>query len=239
MNQEVIEKIRKILVLANNAGATEGEVQSAMAQAKKIAMRHQIDIATVDLEDKSTTTKAGIAVAKDNSVKIHCKYERPYHRYIFNTLMEVFGVMIIPRSVVRNRSNREIVFVNIVGETTDVEICKVLIPWLEKVFPDTYKKFLAHHGIEKPRAAFANGCYHGLMSGIIEANKVAEEELGGADAEVWAVAVVDKEKAVEDAVAEAFPNLITRKAKRTGYSHGAAAYGHSKGKEINLGQVAN
>jgi len=238
MNQEIIEKIRKILVLANNAGATEGEVQSAMAQAKKIAMRHQIDIATVDLEDMSKTTNAGVAVATDNSVKIHCKYERPYHRYIFRTLMDVFGVMIIPRSIVRNRSNREIVFVNIVGEVTDVEICKVLIPWLEKVFPDTFNRYCKATGMKKT-AASGNGCFHGLMKGIIEANKSAEEELDRHDSEVWAVAVVDKEKAVEEAVAEAFPNLITRTARATQYSGQAAAFGYTKGKEINLGQVAN
>jgi hypothetical protein len=237
MNQEVIEKIRKILVLANNEGATEGEVKAAMAQAKKIAMRHAIDIATVDLDDK-TTIKAGVAVARDNSVKIHCKYERPYHRYIFSTLMNVFGTMIIPRSIVRNRSNREILYVNIVGETTDVEICKVLIPWLEKVFPDTFNRYCKENGYPKT-AAMANGCYSGLMTGIQEANIEIVESLAQDEKEIWAVAVVDKEKAIDDFVAEEFPNLETRKSKAVKFSHQAEQFGYSKGKEINLGQVGN
>ena len=49
MHDAIIEKIRKVLALANGKNAYEGEMITALAKAKEMAMRHGIDLATIDI----------------------------------------------------------------------------------------------------------------------------------------------------------------------------------------------
>ncbi len=58
MEQQILEKLKKILRLAANEAATPGEVEAAMARAKEIAMQHNIDLAMVDHTDPNTKAKS-------------------------------------------------------------------------------------------------------------------------------------------------------------------------------------
>ena len=135
IDSAIIEKIRKMLALADDSGAHPGEVENAMAKAKEIAMRHSIDIASISLNVDEKKKKADVTV--NETLKTRSKYEQPYHNSIYCVLESVFGVKVI-RRVYRDRSGGTIVTgLVLIGDPTDVGIAIAIFPWLQKVFPKT------------------------------------------------------------------------------------------------------
>src|SRR5688572_7353970 len=119
VSEDIIEKLTKILRLATDKGATAGEVEAAMGKAKEIAIRHNLDLASIDL-NTDTGRKTEIKIDRAD-IKIRSKNEQKYHRPIYAVMMECFGVRVITLSFGG---------VCFVGETVDVLICKQLFPWL-------------------------------------------------------------------------------------------------------------
>lgn len=85
-SNDVIEKLKKVLNLATR-GATEGEMEAAWKRAKEIAMRYNIDLASVDVSDSKSTSKKKAEAGK---FSIRSKYEQPYHRWVNFVLEECF-----------------------------------------------------------------------------------------------------------------------------------------------------
>src|SRR6266545_1551430 len=90
---EIVNKIRKCLALANGLNATQGEMETAMGKAKEIAMRYNIDITNVSMTDP--TSQGGMEIEEDRSLKIRSQYQQPYHKWIFHILEEVFEIRIL------------------------------------------------------------------------------------------------------------------------------------------------
>jgi hypothetical protein len=122
-----------------------------------------------------------------------------------------------------------------VGEANDITICKVLFPWLEDVFYNTYYQ-LMKSGRIKSCAADKNGVWNGMAWGIIEANKREEEKLSKNEQQTMALMVVDKKALIDKRVADLFPRCKTTKIKRQ-TSDTALGLGYAKGKQINLRQM--
>ena len=234
MNNQVIEKIKKILKLANGAGASQGEIEAAMAKAKEVAMRYNIDLASVDVGSEDEL-KASMSVEKDSSLRTRSKYKQPYHDWLFAVLEGVFSVKII-QTVHNEYNGKRISALHIIGETVDVAICKEVYPWLEKVFPRTLSKAVSQ-GILTYSAADTNGCYSGLYSGIIEVNRQEEEKLEVEDKNRYALVVKQKDELVQEKLQEEFPHLKYNKARARQYNPFAADYGRREGRKINLNQV--
>jgi hypothetical protein len=64
MNDAVVDKIRKCLNLANGKNATQGEMENAMAKAKEIALRHNIELASINLSE-GRNASAGMEIGKE------------------------------------------------------------------------------------------------------------------------------------------------------------------------------
>lgn len=227
---EIIEKLKKILALANDKGAPQGEVEAALAKAKEIAMRHAIDLAGIDLNGKDEgapgmeTDRADIA--------FRSKKPQKYHRWILLVLNHVFGIETV--TTWSGPLGQHYVFI---GEPTDVAISQLLFPWLEDVFYKTYTQ-AKKLGLAVPNAASKNAVYIGLARGIIEANERAEAALSPDDKSKWALVVVNKEALVQKRMHEEFPNLRTAKAARPLSINGQALqYGRDEGRKINLRQT--
>ena len=221
-NQEVLEKLKKILTLANDAGAQPGEVEAAMAKAKEIAMRHQIELASVDLHGTDEEKACGIEVQRVN-VKFRSQRPQKYHRFICALFSKIFGVTTV-------QTWQQYVFI---GEAVDVAICQALFPWLEDVFYSTYNK-AANAGIITRCAASKNGIYSGLYRGILDANRREEAKLSTEDKSKWALVVVNKEALVQQRVAQEFPTLTKSRNRALSSDAVARMHGYQKGRQINL-----
>jgi len=227
MNTAIIEKLKKILILANDKGAQPGEIEAAFGKAKEIAMRHGIDIAGIDISGKDEG-KDGADTMTIERVDVATRSKNPqkYHRFICALLQEVFGVSVI-------RLWDCYVFI---GEATDVAICRALFPWLEDVFYSTYYKAKLA-GIVISCAADKNGIYSGLYNGMLSANRKAEAALNTEDRSKWAMVVRSKESLVKAKVEEEFPTLQQARRSRLSTNSRAWDHGYREGQKIRLNQV--
>lgn len=235
MNNEVIEKLKKVLALANRGGTPE-EAETALAKAKELAIRYNINLASVDVSD-TEKTKSSIEVKEDRELKTRSKYRQPYHSPIAQVLMDCFDVHIIWEKW-RENNGIKVDNIVIIGEVVDVTICKEVFPWLEKVFPRTLSKAVSTGELTYSMAD-TNGCYQGLAAGIVSANKRAEQNLSSADAGKYAMVVRSKKDKVEELVEMLYPNLEDRKSRAKNISSYAYHHGLKEGQKIKLGQMGS
>ena len=230
----VIEKIRKMLALAGDKAASKGEIENAMAKAKEIAMRHAIDIASIIPKNGNKATVHDIQ--KDSTLKTRSVREQPYHRYVYNVIMEVFEIDLVRSGHKDCYGDWVTTAIHLIGDPTDIEIVKVIFPWLESIFPRTLSRLVKKHELTA-RAADANGFFLGMAQGIVEANKREEEKLSEEDKQTYALVVVGKQEAIQKAKEELFPKLNKPKSNRRAHNGFAIALGQEEGRKVNLNQV--
>lgn len=81
---KIISKIRKLLALANNAAATDGERDNAMRQAHAMLAKYNLDVATVE-------AATGKATAGEERVEQESEfYGRPWARRVCGAIAELF-----------------------------------------------------------------------------------------------------------------------------------------------------
>lgn len=227
MNEQVLEKLKKILRLADNSAATKGEVEAAMARAKEIAMQHDIDLSTINFEDPAAKAKS-FDIEK-GTVGFGSSREYPYHRWITHVLKEVFGVYVV-------RLGAGYAFI---GDKNDVAVCKELFPWMESIYRNSFQAKVKA-GLLYQSAGDRNGFYRGFTAGLLEANrKVVAETLSkqNVDKNKYAMVLRNKETAIEAAVPGFFPNLRDARKSATRVNYSAFNTGHAEGKKVNLNQV--
>lgn len=227
IDEALLDKLKKILRLANDKGATPGEVEAAMGKAKALAERHQIDIAMVDFQHDPTGKSFSVEVEKA-PVELRSKRHQLYHDAIWNIFRKVFGVHCI---MFGRRSN----LMCFVGEVTDVAICKELLPWLEDVFYSAYHN-AKKAGLVYSCAAHKRGIYYGLATGILAVNK--SKDLPQQEADCLAMVVRRKEDVIQDKLKEFFPKLKTGKERNIEINERAYRHGVVEGRKIKLDQLS-
>lgn len=234
VDPSVLEKLRKVLVLAAQ-GATEGEMQAAMARAKDIALKYNVDLASVALEDPKKV-KAGIQVGKDDTIKTKSKYMRKHHNFLFWIVKDCFGVDAIISTSARG-SRKEWNRIWFVGESNDLVIAKEVFKWLDELFPELFRKYIKRGDLDNV-AADAHGFYHGLASGIIDRN-IRQEEVQAAkvDRNAWAIVLRSKEEAVQEFKKQEFPDLKDSKVQVKKQSGLALMLGREEGRKLTLKQA--
>lgn len=234
INDAIIEKIRKCLALGNHASASQGEAQAALARAREIAMKHDIDLASIELEDPKAAP-AVTEVKQDESQNIRSKFIQPYHKYVFSLLRKCFGVHVIQCR--RPEYNGTVmVRLTFIGTPTDIAVAKEIMPFLESVFPKIFNRAVREGRLSERRADL-NGCYEGIYYGILQENRRQEDALTPQQGQTWAVVVRHKEDAIEQFLKEQFPHLKEIKNREKQTSRHARNLGYEAGRKIKLGQL--
>jgi len=232
MNKDIVEKLRKILELAVR-GATQGEMEAAMARAKALAMRYQIDLTTIGpRKEKNPSASLNIDHAH---IQSSTRYVRPYHNWVLRTLEEVFDVrFLVWKRCIGSHLHWTQVFC--IGEEADIVIATTLFPWLEKLFPALHYKAVKEGKILKNHA-HENGYYLGLHNAIKRTSKREEEKLTTNDRNAFALVVYDKKAAIESKLLELAGGKCAKGRSRKSYDATAEAWGLEDGKGINLNQL--
>lgn len=234
--EEILDKLRKILALAGDKAAQPGEVEAAMAKARELAIRHNIELGSVKIEGDEKSV-GGIEVEKNSTLRIKSKYQQPYHRWIFQIMRNVFDVHVI-LTCHWTYNGKVISAIHVVGEPTDVAIAIAVFPFLEQTFPAIFNRAVKNR-ILTTAAADMNGCYGGIYRGIVEANKREEEKLTPKEAQCFALIVRDKEALIEAATKEFFPDMTQGRRSSIQSSLEGRAHGYKEGSKINLRQVGS
>lgn len=225
-NQAVIDQLQKILALADEgSGATEAEMQTAMAMAQKLALKHNLDLAAVmasgSAEEKSNAIKTERTDLKPRGASLQTE-----HRYIFRVLQQVFDVDVI---MFGRRG------FCLVGEKTDVAMAQFAFKFLENTYSKLMRRFIREvrcrdgYGTADEQHSF----YSGLSRGIISANQRHKAE-AKAENPGYTLVLVNKEAIVKARVAQEFPKLKITKQRDFDYDDSAASHGMEAGRKIKL-----
>jgi len=236
MNSVIIEKLKKILARSTEgSGASEAEMQTAMAMAQKLAVENNIDLASI-----SSTAQDGneIEVERVELSSNRSDRQRPHHDSIHTVLQNCFDVRVIYFGMHTSR------FV-LVGEKTDVALATFCFHWLDKAYLNLFRKWdeANPRGSYDSDAVRRRSYYQGLGWGIISNNKRAKEEAvktatvsgeASVSADSYALVLVNKKEAVEAKVEEEFPDLRKTKPRDLEIDYTARSAGHERGQKIKL-----
>lgn len=229
MDSNILEKLKKILALAER-GATEGEMQAAMAKAQQLAIEHNIDLGSIQLD----TGKAPTIETDKNVLKSEASGQwRPHHDALYRILKACFQVEMIKTTWHDGKAAQAV----IVGEKTDVAIATYVWHWLDGLFPKLHRAYCNNLGISHTPADTAvrrRSYYDGLEVGIISTNRRAVRAMDQANADKYAIVLVKKEEVVQARYKDEFPH-VKKGSTRVKQTHDGAYYaGAEKGRTIKL-----
>lgn len=216
--ETVVEKVRKMLALAHDKGATENESQSAMLMAQRLMAKHNITVSDVDVEDDEKE------VVHENVTEIQ--------RTIWwkKSLASVIGgnFRCITYTQRYGNGKSSIVFL---GLKEDVEIAKEVFAFaIDSIqhYANKYVRKISNEGYS------TSGVRNDFMRGYIQGLNKQFEEQKANNQELALVLVLDKE------VEKARDNMSFRKAQQSkvasARSQKAFSSGFDKGKNFDYGR---
>ena len=239
VSNEVVEKIRKLLALGSSQNQHESE--RALMKARELALRHEIDLATIDpfagekrVEEKYEQTQ--VPTGKRRSI---CQ------RYISWIIANHFKCKVLYGG--GRWHGTHLVFV---GRTSDIKMAEYVQSYLTETFFRCWNEYKKATGATlSERNSFFHGFYNGLDAKLskealtVKAHVLSEIEIAKGQGAAESVnqshalmVVTDKEK-LDEAVHTFFPKLGTYRGGRGGggsHSSSAMAAGRVAGGSCNI-----
>ena len=181
MDNKLIEKIQKLISLADSPN--ENEAKAAMAKAQELMLKHNIDMRSVQNHDSEYVHETTDTF----------KREHPNMKYINNLINEFFFVKVV-KSCRRGGS-----YFNYIGEKNNVDTALHTVNFLKATFDRLWKEYKAETGAGRgSKSSFIYGLYKGLEAKLTEQRMAAEQQYG--------LVLVDDPRA-EEKMREIFNNL--------------------------------
>lgn len=215
--KEIIEKLRKLLRLGESSNMHEAEL--AMQRAQEIATKWRISLSELSESEQNA----------ESYTREDIRRKRTFHqRFIDWIVRKHFNVHVILKGDGG---------VWYVGKPSDIEFAKFVNDYLCAEFPRQWGFFRktipgAH------MHTFFHGMWKGLDEKLTEARKATEarEFFGRPEAaNKYALVVVDRQRALGQAVRGFFPRLGSA-GRGTLYNNNAASFagGHAAGRAVNI-----
>lgn len=224
--QEIIEKLRKLLRLATDKAATQGEAEAAMQKAQELALRYKVELA--GLEHAERPAEEYTEDRQQRRKTFQAKYVEWIVRKHFNVSM-VYG------------AGGQLF---VIGKRTDIEFAKWVTEFLEGEFPRLWQSYQRETRCNQgARVNYFYGVYTGLDAKLtenkqrVEGEAIIEAEMNG-DRRIAAnyqLAVVSDQKALAAAMKRFHPNLKFSGRSTINIRHESAiAAGQRAGRNINI-----
>ena len=212
MHNSVEEKIRALLRLANDAGASEHEASLAMERAHALLLKHNLDIATIELgEDSEVEQVVDEAFGKN--------YSQKWRRVLAGAIAKHNYC-----HTFRYTSPDGVVVFRIVGRPHNVAATREMAIWLMGQVADLTRErwgieanVLEQTGDTKEQD-WKDGFAFGIITRLKE--RLAEQKAGeeGRDSNVRAL-VVDLASETNGFMEGAYPNLVSRTVRFDGAAY--------------------
>jgi len=181
---EIIDKIKKLLSRSETAkGSTQAEAEGALMAAQRLALKHGIDLASIDMTED---TSAGEPIVQQPFTPTRegggpCAARLPScHKFIAWILKPYFGVKIIEctefmeyvdKGVKKTGNVKSLSFV---GRQTNVSVAIYVYGFLHREFMDLWHKHRKE--IDAPMSS-RNSFFYGLYVGLNEKFKVEKKKI--------------------------------------------------------------
>lgn len=201
-NQEerLHQRIRKLLALAGSSN--EHEAALALARAKALVSRHQLD--TVALSEQSSFVHESINTGRQRMPR--------YRSAICSLLLEHFAVRVIIAGTYDQHRNLVLKTVELLGRSQDVAIARHCYHFLEERLATLWRA--QGHRFSKRGRAARNSYLLGLVAGFREALKGEKQREQTHISAVQANALMLSEERLSNFVGERFPRLRSQRRQR-------------------------
>jgi hypothetical protein len=229
MNNELIEKIKKLLALSESSNEHESSLALQMAQ--NLAIKHNIELATVkayDSNKEEDIKTINISVGKRSPI---------VNRYVTNIVRNHFQIRIIKLGT-RDQGFSYI----FVGTPTNNQIAKFVFEFLTHEFTRRWNKYSSKKSVQtKERTSFYTGMYNGLDQKLRDQKKQTEDTINDPSIKNnYSLMIVNQTENLNKAVAKMFPKLTyTKSYTRNTIYDNAYSDGVKQGKEININSQLN
>lgn len=218
----IIKRIKKLLTLANNSGATEAEAKNAMAMAQRLMTKYNISMANVgsnkpserNIRHEQYFTRKGSLNPADKEIAV-----------ILNRFYKVKILFSGGCSLV------------MVGTPEDIEIAKYVHGYLRAVFFKCWNSF-------KETVAFPNKAdyYFGLQTGICERMQEAENSAKSEETQEackkYELVLVKNKEAIANYIYDTFGKLGRSRRRSASRMDANSFYaGKAKGSTISINQA--
>lgn len=235
ISDSLVNRIKGLLRLATSNNQHEAEL--AMARAKQLCVKYELDIASIQAFDEKPVNEP---IVKGESVNLGRRMSICQH-YISNILQDYFNVRVIYFG--GRHGGKRIVFV---GRQRDIDLATYLNNYLNQEFLRLWRKYYSDNEINgvslKDRGGFLYGLKQGLADKLRESQKITEEEVFTAAPveklekikECYALAVVNHKKNLEDKLGEFYPHLRKNSHYHSIKNYNSIGAGREAGRNISV-----
>ena len=234
MDNNIVEKIKKLLRLSESSNQHEAE--SALSFAKELATRHEIDLYSIDAWKDQQETETFERVDIDAGQRLCVASD-----YVGSIIIQHFGTRVI---YFGNRvSGRKIAFI---GKKNEVEIAQFVYSFLSETMMRLWRQYQIRNQIDTShRTSWFMGFYNGLSAKLTAAKEKAESEsFASLDqdkvAEVknkYALVRVSNEEKLATVVKTHFNNLKNINKQRSVTDYKTYIHGQETGKTVNINRA--
>lgn len=236
VSEDLVNKIKGLLRLATSSNQHEANL--AMQRAKALAVKHEIEIATLDAfsdgkpKNSEPITKDSLNLGKRMSISQHL---------VSRILQDYFNIRVIYSG--GRWSGRSITFV---GRKSDIELAQFLNEHLNNEFLRLWRKYYSENenrGVTlRDRPGFLVGLSQGLSQKLDESQKNTEQESFTACPldkvekikQSYAVAIVNHKQNLQDKVKEFYPHLSKATNTQRVHNYNSIGAGRVMGKSISV-----
>jgi hypothetical protein len=243
--EQVLEKIRKLLALADDAGASEGEVENALKMAQRLMIKHQIE----EDEIKISIDDIGEEFVEQNWVA----GERKYFAWdVLCVIGKRYSVQVIKKGSVANFRYR------VIGDRTSrkitIDTFQKLMPFIRALAKQRYKEYesksadlsslspllrmlAGDFGVSEKVTwkKFLPNYMAGYLQGLDERlqKDLENENISDEEKSKWSLIVVKKDDLVEQYIQDTTKDLKSQKSTTAKNVDEITRVGHQDGKEQN------
>ena len=220
--KSIIQRIRKLLTLANNSGATEAEAQNAMAMAQRLMIKYNISTASIGVNNTVETDIKQEFYMKRKTA------QNPADREIVRILERFYNVKIFFHSGIEGY------YLMMIGTPENIEIAKYVHGYLRNVFFKCWNEYKRTVDFGNERTYYC-GLRMGLYGKLEQAERETKSEASDTDCQKYELAIVNNKEAIMRYVAK----NIKYKTTRTPAYRNLDSYtaGRAKGATISINQA--
>lgn len=229
MNNNIIERLKKLLALAKN-NPSQIEAEAAMVKAQAVAIEHGIDLAMLGASHTENETEI---IREDMEFGQRLP---TVTNYVCDVLISFFNVKIISSG---GRNNgRRLIFV---GKRDDVHTAKYIYNWLAETMVRCWHNYQrSTQAVVAQKRSYLLGFHNGLTAKLkankhgVEADRLKTQE----DINKYALAIANNKSAIDRFMEREFPNLRKTQPKKICTNADVYAHGVSDGGKCNIGNRA-
>ncbi len=219
MNDEVLDKIQKLLRLADlSRGGTEHEAKMALEKAKALMTRHKIDSAMLRIESAEAIQNHPLAFSRRMNLM---------DKLLLSLLQTHFGIrVVLTRKVLQTEAD-------LIGASEDVQFAIHAYHFLKETFQQGWNEFRVT-GEFPDRSSFIHGLHDGLRDALLEGKRKVEAVYSAEQQAPYQIVLANTKEAVDRFIGEKYGKVRKVASRRRRVYSESYQAGKLKGASIQI-----